>query len=54
MQHATCSAADFVHPKFAELCHAMGLPLVFRRKIWEFVYIAYHLGRLNVLAPAVT
>ena len=51
MQYATCSAADFVHPKFAELCNAMGLPLAFRRKIWEFVYIAYHLDRLNVLTP---
>lgn len=51
MQYATPSASDFVHPKFAELCRTMGLPLAFRRKIWEFVYIAHHLDRLNVLIP---
>lgn len=51
MQYATCSASDFVHPKFVELCKAMRLPLAFRRKTWEFVYIAHHLSRLNALTP---
>ena len=51
MQFATCSTADMVHPRFAELMSLIGIAPSFHRKQWEFGYILHHLLQRNVITP---
>lgn len=51
MQFATCSAADMVHPRFAELVALINLTPNFHRKQWEFGYILHHLLEQNAVRP---
>ena len=46
---STCSAADFIHPRYAQLCGTLAHPVQFHRKVWEWVFVFYHLERLGVL-----
>jgi hypothetical protein len=46
---STCSAADFIHPKYAELCAALAHPVQFHRKLWEWVFVLHHMDQLGVL-----
>ena len=41
--YSTCSAADFFHPRYAEICSMFGRAPVFHRKFWEWVYITHKL-----------
>lgn len=37
MPYSTCSTADFLHPRYAQICAMFGQPPIYRRKIWEWV-----------------
>lgn len=43
MAYSTCSASDFFHPKYAEICAMLRSRPVFHRKDWEWVYIIHKL-----------
>jgi hypothetical protein len=43
MSSSTCSAADFLHPRYLEICNMMKHPFVWHRKLWEFVFVIHHL-----------
>jgi hypothetical protein len=49
MAYSTCSAADFLHPRFAELAALFGHPVRYHRKLWEWVFIIHHLQEAGVL-----
>ncbi len=51
MQWSTCSAADFLDPRFHAVCAALGHVPRFHRKLWEFVYVFHHLEQAGMLAP---
>jgi hypothetical protein len=51
MEHSTCSAADFLRPRFAELSHRLGVNLAYQRKLWEWVYILHHAERTGAIGP---
>ncbi len=47
---STCHAADFFHPRFAEISGLLALPPILHRKYWEWVFILaaarrYGIGR---------
>lgn len=48
---STCSAADFIHPRYAEICRTLGHRTQFHRKLWEWIFIFYHLEQAGALAP---
>lgn len=50
MEWSTCSAADFLDPRFVATCRLIGETPRFHRKQWEFVYVHHHLERLGMLA----
>lgn len=43
MAHSTCSAADFVHPRYHELIGLMKRAPRWHRKQWEYAFIMHHL-----------
>lgn len=47
---STCSAADFLHPRYAEICGVLGHRLQFHRKLWEWIFIFHHLETAGMLA----
>jgi len=49
MSFSTCSAADFIHPRYPELCGALAHRVQFHRKLWEWVFVLHHLDQLGVL-----
>jgi hypothetical protein len=49
MAYSTCSAADFLHPRFSELAALFGHPVRYHRKLWEWVFIIHHLQEAGVL-----
>lgn len=49
MQYSTCSAIDFSHPKFFEICKLMDIVPRYHRKIWEHVFIFYHLQKMGLI-----
>ncbi len=51
MRYSSCSAADFVHPRFAQISSLIGLPPQFHRKFWEWVFVVHHLTISGVVAP---
>lgn len=40
---STCTAADFLHPRFYALSKMLGTAPCWHRKLWEWVFIAHHL-----------
>jgi SAM-dependent methyltransferase len=50
MAYSTCSAADFLDPRFVETCRLLREAPRFHRKLWEFVYIHHHLDHAGMLA----
>jgi hypothetical protein len=50
MRYSTCSSADFFHPRYRELCELIGIPVIFNRKMWEWVCIVHTLLTAGVLA----
>jgi hypothetical protein len=51
MQFSSCSAADILHPQYAELCARFGQAPVLHRKQWEFAFIYHHLREQGCLQP---
>jgi hypothetical protein len=45
LRHSTCNAGDFLHSEFNRYCSDIGLPPVFHRKMWEWVFIMHHARR---------
>jgi hypothetical protein len=50
MRYSSCSAADFMHPRFAQISSLIGLPPHFHRKFWEWVFVVHHLTTSGVVA----
>jgi hypothetical protein len=50
MPYSTCSAADFLHSRYAEICKLLNMHPVFHRKLWEWVFIIHKLQEAGVLA----
>lgn len=53
IKESTCSAKDFFHPKFNQICRLLDMEPVFHRKLWEFCYIVDRLEGLGLLKPGV-
>ena len=51
MAYSTCSTADFLHPRFAELSERCARRPQLHRKLWEHVFIVHHLTEHGMLAP---
>ena len=51
MPFSTCSAADFVHPRFVEICDMLKHPCDWHRKLWEWVFVVHHLLESGVVTP---
>ena len=51
MQHSTCSAADVLHQRYAEICAMLKHPCDWHRKLWEWVFIVHHLIEAGVVGP---
>jgi hypothetical protein len=49
MATAICRARDFYHECFADFCRSIEHPPLIHRKLWEFAFIAWHLGELKAL-----
>ena len=49
MQFSTCSTADFLHPRFAELSERCALTPHLHRKLWEYVFVVHHLTEGGML-----
>jgi hypothetical protein len=49
MSYSTCSAADFLHPQYAAICHEIKNQPIYHRKLWEWVFVIYHLQKAGVL-----
>src|SRR4051812_19378190 len=46
MSYSSCSARDFLHPRYSELSLALNIPISYHRKYWEWVFILHTaLGR---------
>jgi len=43
MEFSTCSANDFLHPRYLEICEMLKHPFMWHRKLWEFVFVTHHL-----------
>ena len=52
MRYSTCHAADFVHPRYAELCEMLKHPCDWHRKLWEWVFVVHHLLESGVVQPS--
>lgn len=51
MPFSTCSANDFLHPRYLEICGLMKHPFVWHRKLWEFVFVIHQLLESGVVKP---
>lgn len=51
MPFSTCSASDFLHPRYIEICNLMKHPFVWHRKLWEFVFVIHQLLESGVVKP---
>lgn len=51
MRFSSCSSRDFFHPEFKRISDSIGLPQLWHRKYWEWVFIVHHLRRCGVVGP---
>lgn len=49
MQHSSCTASDFLHPRYFAMCRLINARPYWHRKQWEYVFILHHLTRAGVL-----
>ncbi|MET0370620.1 MAG: hypothetical protein ABW039_04495 [Sphingobium sp.] len=49
LAHSTCTAADFQHPRYFQLCRYMHGRPQWHRKQWEWVFILHHLLEAGAL-----
>ncbi len=51
MLYSTCSSADFLHPRYVEICGMLKHPCDWHRKLWEWVFVVHHLLESGVVRP---
>lgn len=51
MAYSTCSAADFLHPRYHEIIAMMKRGFRWHRKQWEFVFVIHHLLQSGLVKP---
>lgn len=51
MQFSTCSAVDFLHPRYMEICGLMKHPFIWHRKLWEWVFVIHQMLESGVVKP---
>ncbi len=51
MPYSTCASHDFFHPEFKRLSQIVGLPEVFHRKYWEWIFVVNHAFRTQSIGP---
>lgn len=51
MPFSTCSVADFLHPRFIEICGLFNHPFFWQRKLWEWVFVVHHLLDSGLVRP---
>ena len=51
MSFSTCNAADFMHPRFQEICGLLKHPFCRHRKMWEWVFVIHHLIEAGAVKP---
>ena len=51
MAFSTCSASDFLHPRFQEICGLIRHPFLWQRKLWEWTFVIHHLLESGVVKP---
>jgi SAM-dependent methyltransferase len=51
MAYSTCSAADFLHPRYHEIIAMMKRKFHWHRKQWEFVFVIHHLLQSGLVKP---
>jgi hypothetical protein len=51
MAYSTCSAADYVHPRYHEIIRSIIRPFHWHRKQWEFVFVIHHLLESGLVKP---
>lgn len=49
MEYSTCSAADFLHPRFSEIATELGTVATYHRKLWEWVFVAHHMIKSGIV-----
>lgn len=49
MHYSSCSASDFLHPRYFALCRLINARPYWHRKQWEYVFILHHLTSAGVL-----
>lgn len=49
MSFSTCNASDFLHPRCQEICDLIRHPLIWHRKLWEWVFVIHHLLESGVV-----
>jgi hypothetical protein len=49
MAYSTCSVADIMHPRFAQVAAMINHPPLPHRKVWEWIFIIHHLKEAGVL-----
>lgn len=51
MLYSTPCVADFMHPRFLEICNSIKHPFTWQRKLWEWVFIINFLEGKGMLKP---
>lgn len=51
MPFSTCNAADFMHPRFLEICALLKHPFRWHRKLWEWVFVIHRLLESGMVKP---
>lgn len=51
MSFSTCSAVDFLHPRYREICGLIRHPFQWHRKLWEWVFVIHHLLDSDIVKP---
>ena len=51
MPFSTCSAADFLHPRYTQICDLIKHRFQWHRKLWEWVFVIHHLLESGTVVP---
>ena len=51
MPYSTCSAADFLHPRYLEICGLLKHRFQWHRKLWEWVFVTHQLIESGLVMP---
>ena len=51
MASSTCNATDILHTRYAEICELLKHPMMWHRKLWEWVFVIHHLQESGLVKP---